>query len=312
MRGLYPEIEPYDHGRLRVSDLHELYYEQAGNPQGKPAIFLHGGPGAGIIPQYRQLFDPEKYRIVLLDQRGCGQSTPRNELRENTTRHIVEDLEKLREHLRIDKWLVSGGSWGGTLGLAYAQSHPDSISQVILRGLTPWRKRDMDWETNGARMVWPEVHQRFMDFLPENQRVDAMAAYYQLLQSDDATIQRQAALRWGEWEAVKCVLVPEWDENSEWAQAYVDGLALMEAHYCANGAFLDYDGQLLEEVHKMAHLPGTIICGRYDMICPIEGSWEVSQRWPKAEFKVVPMGGHMVLEEEILHEMITAADKYAE
>jgi len=310
-RTLYPAIEPYDAGRLMVSSLHELYYEQAGDPRGRPVIFLHGGPGGGIVPVYRQVFDPQRYRIVLLDQRGCGRSTPKLELAENTTWHIVADLEALREHLGIDAWQVFGGSWGTTLGLAYAQKHPDSVLEMILRGVTPWRQMDMDWEFEHARAVWPDVWERFSGLAGKSAARDILEAYWDLFNSPDESVRARAAEVWGEWEAVKCSLVPQWDPGSDWAASYADGLAKIECHYCMNNAFLETDTQLLDDMHRIAHIPGVIVQGRYDMCTPMDGAWEVARRWPAAELKIVPDEGHLFLEPGILHEMITATDKFA-
>jgi proline iminopeptidase len=309
-RTLYPEIEPWDTGRLQVSDFHEVYYEQAGNPEGRPVIFLHGGPGGGIVPIYRQVFDPERYRIILLDQRGCGQSTPKLELKDNTTWHIVADLEALRSHLAIDAWQVFGGSWGSTLGLAYAQKHPERVLEMILRGVTPWRQVDMDWEFEHARAVWPDVWAKFSGLAGESAGDKILAAYWQMLNSDDEAVQVEAAAAWGEWEGVKCSLVPQWDPDSDWARSYIDGLALIECHYCFNNAFLEWDTQLLDEMHKIAEIPGVIVQGRYDMCTPMDGAWEVARRWPGAEMRIVPDEGHLFLEPGILNEMITATDSF--
>ncbi len=308
-RGLYPEIEPYDRGRLKVSDIHELSYEQAGNPSGRPVIFLHGGPGGGIVPVYRRVFDPQRYRIVLLDQRGCGQSTPKNELRDNTTWHIVSDLEVLRERLGISAWQVFGGSWGSTLALAYAQKHPERVLEIILRGATPWRETDMDWEFEHASVVWPDVWDKVVKLLGVSDRRGVLEGFWARLSSEDEAVRREAALMWAQWEVVKCSLVPDWNPASEWALSYVDGLALIECHYCRNGAFLD-DGQLLDEMPKMARIPGVIVQGRYDMCTPMGGAWEIARLWPAAELRIVADEGHLFLEPGILHEMICATDRF--
>jgi proline iminopeptidase len=307
---MYPEIEPFDAGRLRVSALHDLYYEQAGNPEGRPVIFLHGGPGGGIVPVYRRFFDPDAYRIVLLDQRGCGKSTPKDELHDNTTGHIVEDMEALRTHLGIDRWQVFGGSWGSTLALAYAQRYPGRVLEIVLRGATPWRQVDMEWEFGQAAAVWPEVWHKVTEWLGESEFQPVLDAFWERLDSDDETVRTEAALLWGEWEVVKCSLVPEWDPESEWAGSYVDGLARIECHYTRNGAFLDHDGQLLDEMDRIADIPGVIVQGRYDMCTNMDGAWQIARRWPAGELRIVPDGGHLLTDPGIVHELIEATDRF--
>ena len=310
--GFYPPIEPYATGRLRVSDLHDLYYEECGNPRGKPIVFLHGGPGAGVIPVYRRAFDPARYRIVLFDQRGAGRSTPKGELRDNTTWHVVADIERLRTHLGIDRWQVAGGSWGGTLAVAYAQTHPDRVTEMILRGVTLWRKAEMDWNHKwGANWLFPEAWDAFNALIPPDDRDDLPRAYYRRLIDPDATVRRAAARAWGEWESAIVSLVPDAQFVDDHAQAYEDSLSLMECHYTVNGAWLRSDTQLLDDLHGLRHIPAVAVFGRYDLITPVQIGWDMKRRWPELDLVVVPDAGHAFTEPGIARAMVQASDRFA-
>ena len=308
----YPPIEPYNHGRLRVSDLHELYYEEVGNPDGKPAILLHGGPGAGLIPLYRQAFDPKKYRVILFDQRGCGKSTPYGELRENTTWDIVADIERLREHLSIERWLVFGGSWGGTLGLAYAQTHPESVTELVLRGIWLVRQSEMEFEFgNGASWVFPEEWEEFVSFIPVDERDDLIEAYFRRLTSDDEEMRLAAGRAWGNWESCKFSLVPNPSMIGDHEEAYSNVLARMECHYMRNRAWLKSDTQLLDDVGRIRHIPTVMVFGRYDLITPLKNGWDLKKVWPEAELIIIPDEAHAFNEPGIAEALVTATDHFA-
>jgi len=307
----YPPIEPYNTGRLRVSDLHELYYEEVGNPDGKPAVLLHGGPGAGLIPLYRQAFDPEKYRVVLFDQRGCGRSTPRGELRDNTTWDIVADIEKLREHLAIDRWLVFGGSWGGTLALAYAETHPDRVTEMVLRGIWLARKAEIDWDFgHGANWVFPKEWEQFESHIPVEERDDLIEAYYRRLSSDDENVRLAAGRAWGIWESCKFSLVPNPSMVADHAEEYAQVLSLMECHYTRKQCWLKSDTQLLDDVHKIGHIPAVMVFGRYDLITPVANGWELQKAWPAAELVIIPDEGHAFNEPGIAEALVAATDYF--
>jgi proline iminopeptidase len=313
MRELYPPIEPYDQGKLKVSDLHTIHYEQSGNPQGKPVIFLHGGPGGGIAPMYRQYFDPEKWRVIIFDQRGCGQSTPYAELRENTTWDLVEDIEKIRNHLGIDKWVVFGGSWGSTLSLAYSQTHPDRCKGLILRGIFMLRRQEIQWfYQEGASNIYPDAWQEYLKPIPPAERHDLLQAYYQRLTSEDRNIRLEAARAWSVWEASTSKLVPSVESQQRFGEAqFAEAFARIECHYFVNKGFLKTENQLLENVDRIRHLPGVIVQGRYDVVCPMITAWELHQAWQEAEFIVIPDAGHSVSEPGIKTALIEASDRFA-
>ena len=307
----YPPVEPYRTGRLRVSELHELYYEEVGNPDGKPAVLLHGGPGAGLIPLYRQAFDPEQYRVVLFDQRGCGKSTPRGELRENTTWDIVADIEKLRAHLGIDRWLVFGGSWGGTLALAYAETHSERVTEMVLRGVWLIRQAELDFEfSNGANWVFPEEWERFVAHIPPEERGDLVEAYYRRLRSGDPAVRRAAGQAWGRWESCKFSLLPNPSMTEDHQDTYADVLSLMECHFIRNRGWLDSDAQLLDGVDRIRHIPAVIVFGRYDLITPLKNGWDLKQAWPEAELVIVPDEGHAFNEPGIAAALVAATDYF--
>lgn len=312
LRPLYPDIEPHKTGRLRVSDLHELHYEVCGNPSGKPAVFVHGGPGGGTDGKMRRFFDPSKYRIVLFDQRGCGKSTPHAELRENTTWDLVEDMEKLRAHLGIDRWQVFGGSWGSTLALAYAQKHPTRVTELVLRGIFLVRQKEIDWfYQRGASVVFPDLWEHYLSPIPDGERHDLLHAYHRRLTSDDVEVRQRAARAWSVWEGSTSRLridpaMIEKFAGDEFALAF----ARIECHYFVNRCWME-DGQLLRDVAKIRNIPAVIVHGRYDVVCPIESAWELHRAWPEAEMKIVPDSGHSAFEPGITHELVEATDRFA-
>jgi proline iminopeptidase len=310
---LYPPIEPYKTGRLKVSDVHELYFEESGNPNGKPAIFLHGGPGGGSDPKVRRFFHPEKYRIVVFDQRGCGKSTPYASLEANTTWDLVSDIEKLRAHLGIDKWLVFGGSWGSTLALAYAEKHPDRVTELVLRGIFLLRKKEIDWfYQEGASIIFPDAWEPYLAHIPAGERGDLVAAYHRRLTSDDPKVRLAAAKIWSGWEGGTSKLLPDADftghyEEDEFALAF----ARIEVHYFANRGFFEVDDQLLRDAAKIRHIPGVIVQGRYDVVCPIFSAWALHRAWPEADLVISPDAGHSAWEPANSRALVAATDKFA-
>lgn len=313
-RGLYAPIEPYDTGKLKVSDVHTLHYEQAGNPHGKPVVVLHGGPGGGCDEWYRQFFNPEKYRAILFDQRGAGKSTPSASLVDNTTWHLVADIEKLREHLGIDKWVVFGGSWGSTLALAYAETHPDRVKALILRGIFTLRRKELLWfYQDGASCMFPEAWERYLEPIPEAERFDMMSAYHRRLTGDNDDERIRSAKAWTQWEMATSRLYvdPAYLKRAE-ADTFALAFARIEAHYFVHGGFFKYDGQLIQEADKISHIPGVIVQGRYDVVCPPFTAYDLHQRWPKADYIVVPDAGHSMKEDGILSELVTACDKFSD
>ena len=312
MNDLYPAIEPFDTGRLRVSPVHELYYEQCGNPQGRPAVFLHGGPGGGLIPDYRRFFDPNAYRIILFDQRGSGQSTPHASLEDNTTWHLVEDIERLREHLRLDRWLVFGGSWGSTLSLAYAETHPERVQALILRGIFLCRPSEIRWfYREGAGAIFPDVWEQYLNVIPEDERGDMLSAYHRRLTSEVESVRLEAARAWSIWEGSTSKLFPDQqliDHSGE--THFALALARIECHYFMNNCFFKTDNYLVENVGKIRHLPGVIVQGRYDVVCPMTSAWDLHRAWPEAELKVIPDAGHAATEPGIASALVGATDQF--
>jgi proline iminopeptidase len=311
MRELYPEIEPYRLGLLKVSNLHTIYFEESGNPQGKPVVILHGGPGGGSQPIYRQYFNPDLWRIVQFDQRGCGKSTPHAELTENTTWHLVEDIETLRKHLNINDWVVSGGSWGSTLALAYSQTHPEYCQALILRGIFLLRRKELAWfYQEGAGYFFPEAWEQYVELIPPTERHDMIAAYYRRLTSDDQHLRSQAARTWSIWEASTSKLIPDLDLISRFGtEDFADAFARLECHYFMNRGFFMSEMQLLENVDRIRHVPTTIVQGRYDVVCPMFTAWELHQAFPEAEFVVVPDAGHSMTEVGIRSALIDTSDR---
>ncbi|MBK6405335.1 MAG: prolyl aminopeptidase [Holophagales bacterium] len=313
MNWLYPEIEPYRTGRLRVSDVHDLHFEECGNPAGKPVVFLHGGPGGGTDGKMRRFFHPEKYRIVLFDQRGSGKSTPHASLEANTTWDLVEDTEKVREHLGIAKWQVFGGSWGSTLALAYAEKHPERVTELVLRGIFLLRRKEIEWfYQEGASILFPDAWEPYLAHIPEAERGDMVAAYHRRLTSDDPAVRLAAAKIWSGWEGATSKLLPDAAftghyEEDEFALAF----ARIEAHYFQNRGFFEVDDQLLRDVGRIRHIPAVIVQGRYDVVCPIFSAWALHRAWPEADFIVTPDSGHSAFEAPNSRALVAATDRFA-
>ena len=309
---LYPKIKPYDSGFLNV-DEHQVYFEQCGNPNGKPALFLHGGPGGGGSEDVRRFFNPDFYRIIVFDQRGCGRSMPHGCLENNTTWDLVSDIENLRKKLSIEKWLVFGGSWGSTLSLAYAQAHPKSVSELVLRGIFLLRKEELHWfYQDGASRIFPEAWSGFLDIIDEDKRDNLMNAYHEIFKSKDKEKRLKAAVAWSKWEAAtsslsyKPSLVEEFSDP-EFALAF----ALIENHYFINKGWFDTENQLIENIDKIRSIPAVIVQGRYDVVCPMKTAWELSKAWPEAEMIIAPSSGHTAFEKEITHALISATNKFS-
>jgi proline iminopeptidase len=305
---MYPEIEPYDSGHLHVDGLHSVYYEQCGNPTGKPAVFVHGGPGGGCNPVHRRFWDPAVYRIVLFDQRGCGRSTPHAELRDNTTWHLVNDMERIREHLGIERWQLFGGSWGSTLSLAYAQEHPDRVTEMVLRGIFLLRRREIDWYyQEGASRIFPEAWEKYLEPIPEEERGDLVRAYYRRLTSSDRAERVAAARAWSMWEGSTSRLVPDPELIERTGEeTFAEAFARIECHYFINGGFFEHDDQLLRDLHRVERIPVIIVQGRYDVVCPAESAYELHRAWPKSILRIAPQSGHSALEPEITALLVEA------
>ncbi|MEO6827655.1 MAG: prolyl aminopeptidase [Microbacteriaceae bacterium] len=316
MRTFYPEIEPYDSGLLDVGDGQQVYWETCGNPAGKPVVFLHGGPGAGISPEHRRLFDPARYRIVLFDQRGCGNSLPHAsapdaDLATNTTWHLVADIERLREHLGVESWQVFGGSWGSTLALAYAQTHPQRVTELILRGIFTLRKAELDWfYEGGAAALFPDLWQGFLAPVPVDERGGLIRAYSRLLGNPDPAVHGPAGIAWTTWEASTITLRPNPALVAEFAEpAHAVAFARIENHYFMNQGFFD-EGQLIRNAGVLSGIPGVIVQGRYDVCTPATTAWDLHLAWPEASFTMVPDAGHAFDEPGILDALITATDSF--
>jgi len=313
MHTMYPEIEPYRTHRIAVDNRHTLYVEECGNPQGLPVIFLHGGPGAGIAPYHRRFFDPARYRIILFDQRGAGRSTPFADLTDNTTWHLVADIETLREQMSVERWVVFGGSWGSTLALAYAQSHPERVLGLVLRGIFLGRPEEVRWyyEEGGASWILPEKFQRYAAAIPPEERGHLLDAYWRRLTSDDEQVRLNAATAWGTWEGSGLTLEESPETEASFAAPEIAvSLARIEAYYFRNGVFLE-PGQLLRDVEKIRHIPTTIVHGRYDIICPVKNAFDLAAAWPEAEFHVV-VAGHAASEPAIVDVLVLATDRLAD
>lgn len=312
MSAFYPEIAAFNQGRLKVSDIHEIYFEEAGNPKGQPVVFLHGGPGGGISPDHRRYFDPNFYRVVLFDQRGCGQSTPHATLEENTTWDLVADIEKLREHLGITRWAVFGGSWGSTLSLSYAITHPERVQALILRGIFLCRPSEIRWfYQEGASHMFPDLWEPFWNHIPPEERGDMVKAYYKRLTSNESRTRLEAAKIWSKWEGSTCHLmvdpsaIEEFDDPEK-ALAF----ARIECHYFVNNAFFPTDNYLIENISKIRSIPGIIIQGRYDVVCPPRSAWDLFRAWPEAQLKIVPDAGHAASEPGIRQALVEATDHF--
>jgi len=310
---LFPPIDPFNSDFISV-DGHEIYYEQCGNPNGKPAIFLHGGPGGGGSKTVRQFFDPKIYHIVVFDQRGCGRSKPHVLLEKNTTWDLVSDIELIRNKLKINKWLVFGGSWGSTLALAYAQSHPGAVSEMVLRGIFMLRKKELDWfYQEGASNIFPEAWGDFIGIIDEDKRNNLIGAYSEIFNGEDKKKSLDAAIAWSRWEAACSSL----DYSPERVKSFSSpefalAFALIENHYFINGGFLEHENQLLDGVDKIRSIPTVIVQGRYDIVCPPTTALELANRWPEASLRMCPFAGHSAFEEEISHELIKATNEFGQ
>ena len=312
LKSLYDPIEPFDIGRLKVSPIHELYYEQCGNPHGKPVVFLHGGPGGGISVDYRRYFDPKIYRIVLFDQRGSGKSTPHASIEENTTWDLVEDIERLREHLHITHWQVFGGSWGSTLALAYAETHPERVRELVLRGIFLCRPSEIKWfYQEGASEIFRDVWEEYLKVIPQGERDDMVSAYHRRLTSDDRAVRVEAARAWSIWEGSTSKLffdpgMIEKFADPEFALAF----ARIECHYFMNNAFFSSDNYLIENVGRIRQIPTVIVQGRYDVVCPMVSAWDLHRAWPEADLHIIPDAGHSISEPGIIDALVTATDQF--
>jgi proline iminopeptidase len=309
---LYPPIEPFEYGLLDVGDGHQLYWERCGNPGGKPAVFLHGGPGGGCSPEHRRLFNPDKYCVLLFDQRGCGKSTPYASLEANTTWHLVDDIERLRVRCGAEQWLVFGGSWGSTLGLAYAQKHPQRVSELVLRGIFTVRREELHWYyQEGASWLFPDEFERFVAPIPPEERHDLMGAYHRRLTGADERARIEAAVAWSRWEGRTISLLPDASIDGVHSDPhYALAFSRIENHYFVNDAFLE-ERQLLRDAYRLHDIPGVIVQGRYDVCTPAKTAWELHQAWPQAEFHLVNDAGHAFKEPGILERLVQATDKFA-
>lgn len=311
-RPLYPEIEPNRSGWLQVSDLHEIYWEESGNPTGVPVLFLHGGPGGGTEPKHRRFFDPRHYRIILLDQRGCGRSRPFASLVENTTWHLVDDLERVREFLGVDRWHVFGGSWGSTLALVYARQHRERVLSLVLRGIFTFSRREMDWfYGHGTRTFFPDAYAQFERAIPGAERSDLLRAYYRRLTDSDPSVRNAAARAWATWECSVATLLPDREILTHCSDAgFTLAFARIECHYFVNHGFFDRDNQLLDGVHTLRDIPAVVVHGRYDVICPLQNAWELHRRWPEADLVIVPGSGHAATERDTASALVAATDRF--
>ena len=313
MRTLYPKIEPFRTGRLRVSPIHTLSYEESGHPKGKPIVFLHGGPGGGISPELRRYFHPRKWRVVLFDQRGCGRSTPRAELRDNTTWDLVSDIERLREHLGIDRWVVFGGSWGSTLALAYSEAHPARVKGIVLRGIFLLRQSELRWfYQEGASHLFPDAWEKYLAPIPKPERGDLIAAFHRRLISRNRKVRLEAAKAWSIWEATTSRLFVDESAIRKFRGARLaETFARIECHYFVNKGFFRRESQLLDDVRKIRHIPGVIVQGRYDVVCPMASAWDLHRAWPEARLIVVPDAGHPIKEPGIRSALIAETERMA-
>ena len=314
LKTLYPAVEPYDSGHIRVSPVHQLYYEQCGVPNGKPVVFLHGGPGAGLVPDYRRFFDPDAYRIILFEQRGAGRSVPHASLDDNTTWHLVQDIEQIREHFGVDQWLVFGGSWGSTLALAYAESHPERVRGLVLRGIFLCRPKEIRWfyeDSQGASAIFPDNWEPYLSLIPEAERGDMIRAYYRRLTSDDESVRLEAAKAWAKWEASALKLLPDQSLIDEFTEAdKALAVARIECHYFVNNCFFETENYLLEQIERIRRIPAVIVHGRYDVVCPFMNAWDLHRAWPEAELKIIANAGHAATEPGIADALVRATDSF--
>ena len=313
MNSLFPPIEPYNHGWLSVGDGHEIYYEESGNPTGKPCLFVHGGPGGGASPAARQFFDPDKYRIVLFDQRGCGRSKPHASIEANTTWHLIDDIELIRETLGIDRWLVFGGSWGSTLSLAYAQSHPERVTELVLRGIFLLRAQELQWfYQHGASELYPDAWQHYLAPIPDAERHDLISAFHSRLTSEDPEVRLSAARAWSVWEASTSFLIQNEDFMAQLDEPEAAlAMARIECHYFVNGGFFESQNQLLDAVDRIRHIPCVIVQGRYDVVCPPTTAWDLHEAWPEADFKLIANAGHSAFDPANVAALIEATNRFS-
>ena len=312
MNKLFPNIEPYNQGFLKVDSIHEVYYEESGNPDGKPALFVHGGPGGGTSPANRCFWDPEVYRIVLFDQRGCGNSKPHACLEENTTWHLVTDIEKIREHLGIKKWQVFGGSWGSTLSLTYAITHPDKVSELVLRGIFMLRPQELKWfYQEGASFIFPDAWEAYRDNIPEEERGDFISAYYKRLTGEDEDTKLASAKAWSVWEGSTSKLLTDQNLINKTADGHFAlSFARIECHYFINKGFFDSDSWIMDNVAKIKHIPTVIVQGRYDIVCPTQSAWDLSKALPESKLVIVADAGHSATEEGIVSALVESTEKF--
>ena len=311
---LFPPLEPFNEFYLKVSDLHTIHVEQVGNPNGKPVVFLHGGPGGGIEPVYRQYFNPKKWHVILFSQRGCGKSTPFAELKENTTWDLVSDIEKIREKLGIYKWDVFGGSWGSTLALAYSQSHPTCCSGLILRGIFLLRSEELSWfYQSGAHRLYPDVWEQFLEPIPVNKQGDLLSSYYEALTSEDRDVRMKAARHWSIWEGStsKLFITPDIIERFG-KNKFAEAFARIECHYFVHGGWFDRETQLLDNIDRIRHIPAVIVQGRYDVVCPMFSAWDLHKVWPEADFHLIQDAGHSLTEPGITSKILEYTEKFAD
>ena len=314
MNKLYPPIEPYNEFFLKVSKLHTIFVEESGNPEGKPVIFLHGGPGGGSEPIYRQYFDPQRWRIIIFDQRGCGKSLPHAELEENTTWDLVRDIEMIREYLKIDSWVVFGGSWGSTLSLSYAIKNPKRCKGLILRGIFMLRKMEIDWfYQEGCSYIFPDEWENYLKIIPENERSNLVNAYYKRLTSNNKKTRIEAAKAWSTWEARTSKLIQTKDSLHHFDDEKVaEAFARIECHYFINEGFFKNDGWILENIYKIQHIPNVIIQGRYDVVCPMRSAWDLHKAWNNSNLVIIKDAGHSMLEKSIQSELINYTNSFIE
>lgn len=311
--GLYPSVEPYRSGYLDVGSGHEMYYEECGRPNGAPVLIVHGGPGGGCNPTMRRFHDPNHYRIILFDQRGCGRSRPHASLDNNTTWHLIEDMELLRRHLGIERWQLFGGSWGSTLALAYAETHTHRTEALILRGIFLLRQEELAWfYQDGCSRLFPEAFEAYQSLIPSAERDDMIAAYYRRLTDPHPAVRRAAACAWSVWEGSTLSLFPDSERIERFAaESYAVAFARIECHYFVHRGFFASDGQLLSEAHRIAHVPGVIVHGRYDVVTPVKNAWDLKRAWPMAKLRIVPDAGHAMTEPSIVAELVAATNRFA-
>jgi proline iminopeptidase len=314
MNCLYPPIEPYNHGWLDVGDGHAIYYEESGNPNGKPCLFVHGGPGGGASPEARQFFNPQRYRIIVFDQRGCGRSTPHAALHANTTWHLIADMELLRERLHVEQWLVFGGSWGSTLSLAYAQCHPQAVTELVLRGIFLLRPSEIHWfYQQGASELYPDSWENYLAPIPVEERDNLLSAFHKRLTSDNEQIRLEAARAWSVWEASASFLIqnPVFMEKLDEPSAAL-AMARIECHYFMNDGFFNDDNQILNNIDRIRHIPGVIVQGRYDVVCPPRTAWDLHKAWPEADYQLIPDAGHSAFDPSNAKALVAATDRFAQ